>query len=319
MIIDALNMYFRAYIVNPSLSSVTGEPIGGLQGFLKTLQKLTREINPNTIIVCWDGAGGSQKRKTLVKNYKAGRSPIRLNRSIRNMPEEEEIKNKIWQQTRLVDYINSTPVIQLMLESVEADDIISYVVQHPNYKGWNKIIVSSDQDFYQLCDNETIVYRPIQEEFMNRPRLIERFGIHPKNFALARAIAGDKSDNLGGVEGVGLPTVSKRLPFLVENKDHTIDGVYKYCIQVDSKVKAYENIADQIDKVKKNYDAMQLYSPLISPQGKTGINYALNNFQYHLNKTEIRKMMIQDGLSSKAGDWTNLFQKLNSIASKKGQ
>jgi len=62
LIIDALNMYFRAYIVDPSLSS-NGQPIGGVKGFLKILQKLVRETKPDQIVIAWDGAGGSQKRK----------------------------------------------------------------------------------------------------------------------------------------------------------------------------------------------------------------------------------------------------------------
>ena len=161
LIIDALNMYFRAYIVDPSLST-NGQPIGGVKGFLKILQKLVRETKPDQIVICWDGAGGSQKRKTLAKGYKEGRKPIRLNRDIRNMTENEEVENKIWQQTRLVELLNEMPIIQLMLESVEADDIISYVAGSPQYKGWQKVIVSSDKDFFQLCDDETIVFRPIQ-------------------------------------------------------------------------------------------------------------------------------------------------------------
>lgn len=317
MILDALNLYFRQYIVNPSLSTVTGEPIGGLQGFLLSLQVLTREVKPDKIVVCWDGAGGSKKRKILHKDYKGGRKPIRLNRNIKNMSEEEEIKNKVWQQTRLVEYLNTIPVIQLMLEDVEADDIVSYVVQHYSLKDWQKVIVSSDKDFYQLCDDKTIVLRPIQNEVKSKVSIIEEFGIHPTNFALARAITGDKSDNLPGVGGIGLPTVSKRLPFLVEEKNYTIDEVYEYCEEVDSKVKAYENILEQIDKIKLNYDMMQLYSPSISIQGKSKIEYAFENFEYHFNKTEVRKMMIQDGFG--VWNWNDLFQALNKIALVKGE
>ena len=57
LVIDALNMYFRAYIVDPSLST-NGQPIGGLKGFLKILQKLVREMRPDEVVICWDGAGG---------------------------------------------------------------------------------------------------------------------------------------------------------------------------------------------------------------------------------------------------------------------
>ena len=95
LVIDALNMYFRAYIVDPSLST-NGQPIGGLKGFLKIMQKLVRETKPDGVVICWDGAGGSQRRKSMVKTYKEGRKPIRLNRDVRNMSEAEEIENKIW-------------------------------------------------------------------------------------------------------------------------------------------------------------------------------------------------------------------------------
>ena len=95
LVIDALNMYFRAYIVDPSLST-NGQPIGGLKGFLKILQKMIREMSPDEVIICWDGAGGSRRRKTKNKNYKAGRSPVRLNRDVRTMSEVEERENKMW-------------------------------------------------------------------------------------------------------------------------------------------------------------------------------------------------------------------------------
>ena len=63
---------------------------------------------------------------------------------------------------------------------------------------------------------------------MNKKRIIEDFNIHPNNMALARAIAGDTSDNLPGVQGIGLPTIKKRLPFLCEEKSYTIDEVVQY-------------------------------------------------------------------------------------------
>lgn len=318
LIIDALNMYFRAYIVDPSRSTAGGQPIGGVKGFLKILQKLMRETKPNQVVICWDGPGGSQKRKSIVKEYKEGRKPIRLNRDIRNLSEEEEIENKIWQQTRLFEYLNTVPIIQLMLDGVEADDIISHVAQHQEYKGWEKVIVSSDKDFYQLCDNETVVFRPIQKEVKNKPSIIKEFGIHPVNFALARAIAGDKSDNLPGVEGVGLPTVAKRLPFLANDKSYTLNDIYDHCSNTDSGIKAYENITKQFDKVKLNYKMMQLYSPIISAQGVSKLNHSLSKFDWHFNKTEFRKMMIEDGFGPKWGP-NEMFQQLNKIAITKGQ
>ena len=96
LIVDQLNLFFRNYIVNPSLST-DGSPIGGLRGCIQSLQKVVRESKPDMIVICWDGEGGSRKRKLLKKDYKAGRKPIRLNRSVRNMTEQQEVDNKFWQ------------------------------------------------------------------------------------------------------------------------------------------------------------------------------------------------------------------------------
>ena len=71
MLVDGLNAFYRAYIVNPSLSS-NGQPIGGLVGFLKILQKLCKQIKPDHIVIAWDGAGGSSRRRATNKNYKEG-------------------------------------------------------------------------------------------------------------------------------------------------------------------------------------------------------------------------------------------------------
>ena len=310
LIIDALNMYFRAYIVDPSLST-NGQPIGGMKGFLKILQKLLRETKPDEVIICWDGEGGSTKRKATDKNYKQGRKPIRLNRDIRNLSENEEIANKIWQQTRLIEHLNNIGVIQLMLPQVEADDVIGYVCSMSKYQAWQKVIVSSDKDFIQLCNDNTVQYRPIQKKILNSKRVVETYGIHPQNFALARAICGDKSDNLGGVGGIGLPTVAKRLPFLAEDKFYTIDDVVEYCSSVESNVKAYTTIVENRELVEHNYKMMQLYSPSISVQGKTKLKYAVENFVHEMNITEVKKMMIQDGFGSV--DFTELFASMKRI------
>ena len=72
-----------------------------------------------------------------------------------------------------------------MLPAVEAEDIISFVAQMPEYKGGQKVIVSSDKDFFQLCDGETVILRPIQKQIVNKYSITKDYGVHPVNFALA--------------------------------------------------------------------------------------------------------------------------------------
>ena len=314
LIVDALNMYFRAYIVDPSLST-NGQPIGGVMGFMKILQKQIRGTKPDRIVIAWDGPGGSRKRKQMDKNYKAGRKPIRLNRSIRNLSESEELENKIWQQTRLVEYLNQMPVSQLLLPEIEADDVIAYATNLSYFQGWQKVIVSSDKDFFQLCDDETVVYRPIQKQIMNKKRIIEDFNIHPNNMALARAIAGDKSDNLPGIKGVGLPTIKKRLPFLSEEKSYTIDEVVNYCDEVDSNLKIYDSIVENEDVIEHNYKMMQLYAPSLSYNAKQQVKYAIEEADQLFNLTEMKRMMIKDGFGT--WDWSDLIQIMRRITAQK--
>ena len=310
MIIDALNQFLRAYIVNPSLSP-NGEPIGGTTGFLKILQKLCREIKPDRIVVCWDGQGGSKRRKLINKNYKDGRKPIRLNRDVKNLTQEEEIQNKVWQQLRVIEYLNNFPITQLVSDGAEADDVISFVAQMPDFKGWQKVIVSSDKDFFQLLDDETVVYRPIQNEVLNKKMIIDKFGIHPTNFALARAIVGDKSDNLEGIKGVGLPTIAKRLSFLSEEKSYTIDEVVEFCDNTNSSLKAYTNIVEGRDTVMENYQLMQLYSPSIAVQNKNKIKHTVRDTDLTFNKTATNGMMLEDGIGKT--NWNDLYTSFRKI------
>ena len=142
ILIDALNMFIRSYVINPTLDT-KGRPIGGVIGFMKSLQKVCRELRPHEVIVCWDGLGGSQKRKAQNKNYKAGRKPLRFNRRMIELPEDKVKKNRADQQLRLHEYLNNMPVIQLMIDFVEADDIIALVSKNKKYEGWQKIIVSA--------------------------------------------------------------------------------------------------------------------------------------------------------------------------------
>jgi 5'-3' exonuclease len=82
----------------------------------------------------------------------------------------------MWQQKRIIEYMNEMPIIQVLIPQIEADDIISYVTQMQHYDGWQKIIVSNDRDFMQLCDDETVLWRPTANEMLNTKRIVETTG-----------------------------------------------------------------------------------------------------------------------------------------------
>ena len=298
LIIDALNMFLRSYTIIPSMNP-QGLPNGGTIGFLKSIQKLCRDFRPKEIVVCWDGHGGSEKRRQLNKEYKKGRRPVRFNRRMIDLPDDVVKKNRADQQLRLHEYLNNMPIMQLVIDYVEADDIVSYVCQHKKYNEYTKVIVSSDKDFFQLCKDDTVViWRPIQKEFINRGVLVNKHKIHPNNYALARAIDGDKSDNLDGVPRVGMKTIQSAFPFLDEAKAYSCDDLIVHCKMQTKQKTIHKKLLEYQDRVKSNYGIMQLYEPQISHNGRRYIDYSIDGFEYGFNKLEIQKMLMKDGQGS---------------------
>ena len=298
LIIDGQNMFIRNYVMSPQLD-INGSPIGGLTGFMRSLQKEVRRAKPDRVAICWEGPGGSQSRREKNKNYKLGRKAPKLNREYEFANVEEERENKYSQLVRLTEYLDNLPVMQLSLENVEADDIIAWLCHCNEYAEWQKLIISNDKDFIQLCDDKTVLVRPGKnEEVLNKNNIIEQYSIHPRNFAWARAITGDKSDNLDGVKGLGLATVAKRFSFLSENKDYTLQDILTHAKNNNSKIKAYQNVLDSEEIIASNYEIMQLYTSTISSQGARKLKYAVKNDGVILNRSEIRKMLLKDGIGT---------------------
>jgi len=264
MIIDGLNMFIRSYTVDPSVSN-TGEPIGGIKGTLKQLQKMFREMNPDHVFIIWDGTGGSRRRRAINKDYKDGRKPIAPKKHDfqPKLSEEQERENQRWQLKRLIEILNLLPIRQFVYDNVEADDIIALLSHDPCLNDYIKIIVSNDKDFLQLASTSTIIWRPATEKFMTTKSILDEFSIHPSNMAVARAIAGDKGDNLEGVKGMGLKTVVKHFPEVSGEKFLTLNEVFNKAKEIEG-YKIIDNLVSSENVVRENYKIMQLYSPQVS-------------------------------------------------------
>lgn len=310
IIIDALNMFLRSYVISPHLNK-KGWPVGGTIGFLKSLQKVARDFDAEEIIVAWDGHDGSARRRSMNKDYKGGRKPVRFNRRMVELPPEKEKANKGFQQVRLMEYLNEMPVIQLVADFTEADDVIALVINHPRYNGWKKTIISSDKDFFQLCREDVQIYRPIQKKIVTKQSIIDDFKIHPNNFALARAIEGDKSDNLPGIKGAGLKTIAKRFPYLIRKDEYEVADIIRDCAMKGKKLKIHENIQGNEKLIKDNYAIMQLQYPNIRPMNREIIKNAINDFEPYFDKIKFSQMLLEDdGLSLNFNDLQSVFRKI---------
>tara|TARA_Y100000592_G_C5244223_1_gene209767 strand:- start:78 stop:554 length:477 start_codon:yes stop_codon:yes gene_type:complete len=140
-----------------------------------------------------------------------------------------------------------------------------------------------------------MIWRPIQKVFVDRITLVNKFGIHPNNYALARAIDGDKSDNLEGVPRVGMKTIKTNFPILEQEKQLTCEELFVYCKMQVKQKSCHKKLLEYQERVKLNYKIMQLYESNISHNGRRGIDFTLGNFEHGFDKLELQKMLIADG------------------------
>jgi len=305
LLVDSTNNFIRNYAVVPTLTG-DGEPNGGTLGFMRSLGYFARLTNPEKIILVWDGAGGSQKRKALMKEYKEGRKPIRLNRNF-DFELIDSDKNKIKQRLRLAEYLSNLPVTELAIENVEADDVIAYLTHY--YSDDERIIVSNDKDFYQLVGDKVKLFSPTKKEYITTEFIVETYGVHPNNFALARAIVGDTSDNLKGLKGIGMKRLVTYFPFMEKEEKITLDNFFEFCEKGGEK---YKRFLDGRQVVIDNLSVMQLAKPLISSASVQKIKLGLKR-DIKFNATAFRIKLLKDGITTIGDSFFQPFGYIDAI------
>ena len=296
--IDGLNVFMRHFAANPA-KSLNGQLCGGIFGMLRNIQHLSEKFKPEKVVVVWEG-GGSLRRRNIDPNYKSGRRPIRLNRSEYNKDIPDTLENRNWQLKTLVNILYKTPITQIYINDCEADDVIAYLTSAKK-ENKQKIIVTSDKDYYQLINNNTKIWSPNKKLLIDEKYVLEKWGITPQNFCTTRCFSGDQSDGIKGVKGAGFKIMSKRFPELSTCKDISIDDIISIAsreVKNGSKLKIYSNILCEASNIKKNWSLMYLNSSMISADQVKKINYQIENKEEKINKFDLLKIMSKQGLNS---------------------
>ena len=267
LIVDGLNLYLRAFAVNGALND-NGVPVGGLVGFLRSLSYAIREVNPTRVIIVYDGAGGSQRRRKMHPEYKSNRKPgKRITRwdAFKNNSEEKEAM-KI-QFSRLLDYLDFLPINVISIDKIEADDTIAYIAHTLLDK--EVTIMSSDQDFLQLVNNRITVWSPTKKKFYTPRAVIEDYRVPAHNFLMYKTLMGDKSDNITGVKGLGPKKLPKVLPDLFSQNTLNLDFILEYAGK--GKEPMHKKIVESATQLQLNEKLMDLKNPPISGELKLQI------------------------------------------------
>ena len=317
LLIDSTNQFLRNYAVRPSLDK-DGARNGGVFGMLSSLGYFCRILEPTRVILCWDGAGGSKKRRKIIPEYKHGRravKPARINATYDHEYDNIE-ENKKKQRQRLAEYLKDLPVTEIVVEDTEADDIVAYLA---GFLPDEKIIISDDKDFLQLINKNTIVFRPTTKSLWTQKTLVAEHNIYPYNFAVAKAVVGDAGDNIKGVNRVGLITLVKWFPIMSGVDKVTIDDLIDYANEhiKDKNGKKYQKFIDSKELIERNYKAVQLHDPIIGFSSIEKVHEAIEK-PVGLNATAMRGKFRQDDINS-LGD--NFFLRFKEVIlrEKRGQ
>ena len=308
LILDGLNTFIRVFSAVPALND-NGDHIGGVTGFLRSIAANIRLLKPTRVIICFDGKGGSKRRKKIFPDYKANRAvKTAFNRykEFASLTDESDSMKK--QFGRLIEYLNCLPVTMLSVDNIEADDAIAYIANEvytdPNQKVQ---IVSTDRDFLQLVNNRISVWSPIKKKMYN-PRLMqEEFGINASNYLLYRTFLGDKSDNIPGVKGVALKSLKKFFPMVTENREIEIPEIIKHAEDgaKEGRYKIYKSVIESKDQVDLNHNLMQLKEVDISGSIKMMIHDKVTGPVDKLNTLEFKKMFMADKMYTIIKDLDN--------------
>lgn len=314
LIIDAMNIFVRSYVVVPSMSE-HGHHVGGTLGFLKSLGSYSRKFSPNRIIVVWEG-GGSPRRRALLKEYKGNRKPVRLNRSdiYEDIPDSQENFN--YQVAATTKLLSHTVVEQMYVSDCEADDVIGYLAK--NILSDKVIIASSDKDFYQLLKPNVSMYSPTKKKIITHEHVREDHGISSINFATARCFVGDNSDNINGVRGVGLKSLAKRFPILRNDDFVSCDDIIKLCREVPEKkrIKLHQNILDAESIIKRNWKLMYLDISNLSGDQIIKIKQKAQYKPRKADKIAMIRNLIEEGINMPKSFDPHLFF-INTITANK--
>lgn len=297
-------------MVNETMNSKS-EPIGGVVGFVKFLDSINSNYCPSKIYVVWEAGGGSPRRKALYPEYKANRAKVkdfkRLKTGATNIKDLLKLDegNKVMQLALLYRVLNTTPICQVFIKETEGDDIVGYLVKDKfptMYPDSEKVIVSSDKDFYQLLDDPLVkIFDPSKKIFITGEDVLKKFSISARNFCLAKAIVGDNSDNIEGIPGVGFKTVAKRFSQLLdENVDHTINDIMIECqqnISKKSKPKVWKDVLSGESIIKRNWKLMYLNSSTLAASQIQKIDYIVENHEPKMDKLSLMKVMVANGIN----------------------
>lgn len=311
LFVDGTNFFVRGISASTSLD-LNGNLIGGLTSVLHALKRICDVSRPGSIVVVFDGEGGSLKRREIYKEYKAKSKPLKVKTNYLDPKDIEQ--NLHFQFNKLLEVLESLPVQVIRLKNVEADDVIAYLCQH--FPEDQRIIASGDKDFYQLLNDKTIIYSANKKILLTKKDCIEEFGVHPNNFALAKAVVGDKSDNIKGVSGIGFKTLVKLFPEFRNDQKITLEELFNLSTKKMNESPKFQAILNAKDLLIMNLSLVDLENTVMGIQNIERVKSALER-QVSFSPTNLRIKLIENRFPPLGESFFNTFSMVSCRVAKR--
>ncbi|HEY9034368.1 MAG TPA: DNA polymerase I [Pseudomonadales bacterium] len=196
VLVDGSSYLYRAYHALPPLANSKGMPTGAVKGVINMLRSLQKSYPDSTIAVVFD-AKGKTFRDELFEHYKAQRPP---------MP--DDLRPQV---QPIHDIVQAMGLPLIVVEGVEADDVIGSYARQATEQGMDVIISTGDKDMAQLVNQHITLVNTMTNSTLTPAGVKEKFGIGPELIIDLLALMGDKVDNIPGVAGVGEKTATALL------------------------------------------------------------------------------------------------------------
>ncbi|MBR8506511.1 DNA polymerase I [Burkholderia orbicola] len=212
LLVDGSSYLYRAYHAMPDLRGPGGEPTGALYGIINMLRRMRKEVSAEYSACVFD-AKGKTFRDDLYADYKANRPSMPPDLALQVEPIHGAVRALGW------------PL--LMVEGVEADDVIGTLAREAERHGMNVIVSTGDKDLAQLVTERVTLVNTMTNETLDRDGVIAKFGVPPERIIDYLALIGDTVDNVPGVEKCGPKTAVKWL-----TQYDTLDGVIEHAADI---------------------------------------------------------------------------------------
>jgi DNA polymerase-1 len=238
VLIDGPNYVFRAFhAVRHNLTNSKGEPTNAVFGYVQMLRSILKDLSPTHVAVAFDPRGGTF-RNEMYADYKAHRPP---------MPEE-----LVSQWQHVFDITDAFKLNRICIENYEADDVIATLATQADKRGWDVTIVSTDKDLMQLVNERVWMLDTMKRREYGIEEVKERWGVGPERIHDLLALAGDSSDNIPGVPGIGPKTA-----VLLLEAYGDLEGVLSHASEVKQN-KRRENLIEFADDARLSYRLVAL-------------------------------------------------------------